>query len=95
MARQQRDFHVQLDDAEKLRLYAQSSVSKYQSLNASLAKAGEEKTVGAEKERDEAKNEAQVARLAAVTTGDAKARAEEVLARVQEALAVVEEARHK
>ena len=60
-----------IDDAEKLRLYAQSTVSKHQALDASLtkaksrskhwereAKASVEKTTGAEKVRDEAKNEA-------------------------------------
>ena len=58
--------------------------------------------MGAEKERDEAKEEAQVARLATVTTGDARAKLEVDLARVKDALtvveeakAVVEEARHK
>ena len=39
MARQHRDFRSQLDDAERLRLYAQSAVSKHQALEASLAKA--------------------------------------------------------
>ena len=48
-----------------------------------------------EKERDEAKQEAKVARLAASTVGDAKARAKEDLARVQEALAAAEEGRRK
>ena len=39
MARQHREFHAQLDDAKKLRLYAQSAVSKHQALDASLSKA--------------------------------------------------------
>ena len=51
------------------------------------AKAGAEKIVGEEKERDLAKKEAQVARLAVVAVGDAKTRVEDDLARVQEALA--------
>ena len=38
MARQYREFQSQLDDVEKLRLYAQSVVSKHQALVASLAK---------------------------------------------------------
>ena len=59
------------------------------------AKAGAEKIAGAEKERDEAKEEAQVARLSAVTAGNAKARAEGDLVRVQDALAVAEEAKYK
>ena len=82
------------------------AVSKHQALDASLAKAksrskhwereakvSAEKIAWAEKERDEAKKKAQVARLATVSTGDAKARAEDDLARVQEALAVAEEAK--
>ena len=97
-----------MDDAEKLQLYAQLAVSKHQDLDTSLAKAksrskhwereakaSAKKIAGAEKERDKAKNEAQVAPLAAVATGDAKARAEDDLARVQEALAVTEKARCK
>ena len=71
MARQHKEFHAPLDDVEKLRLYAQSTISKHQALNASLAKArfwskhwereakaGVEKTAGEEKERDKAKKEA-------------------------------------
>ena len=58
-------------------------------------KAGVEKIAGAEKERDEVKKEAQVARLATVVAGDAKAKANDDLVGVQEALAVVEEARRK
>ena len=49
--------------------------------------------VGAEKERDEAKEEAQVAQLAAVATSDAREKLEGDLARVKDALAVAEEAR--
>ena len=48
-----------------------------------------------EKERDEAKEEAQVTQLVVVAADDAKARAEDDLARVQEAPAVKEEARRK
>ena len=96
MVRQHREFHALLDDAEKLRLYAQSVITKHQALDTSLskaksrskhwdreAKAGAEKIAGAEKERDEAKEEAQVSRLAAVAMGDAKARAKDDLARVK------------
>ena len=49
--------------------------------------------MGAEKERNKAKEEAQVAWLVAVTTGDAKVKAEGDLAKVQDALATTEEAR--
>ena len=45
-------------------------------------KVGAEKITGAEKERDEAKKEAQVAQLAAVATSNAKVRANDDLARV-------------
>ena len=108
MARYNREFHALLDDAEKLQLYAQSAVSKHQALDTSLAKAksrskhwereakaSAKKIAGAKKERDKAKNEAQVASLATVATGDTKARAEDDLARVQEALAIIEKARCK
>ena len=44
--------------------------------------------------RDEAKEEAQAAQLAAIMVGDAKEPVEDELARVQDALTVVEEARH-
>ena len=46
-------------------------------------------------ERGEAKKKAQLARLAAVTAGNAKVLAEDILARVQDALAVEEETRRK
>ena len=48
-----------------------------------------------EKERDEDKEEAQLAQLATVAVGDTKALVEEKLARAQDALKVVEEARWK
>ena len=48
-----------------------------------------------ERERDEAKEEAQIARLATIATGDAKAWTKDDLARVQDALVVAEEARRK
>ena len=53
------------------------------------AKVGVEKIERAKKERDEAKQEAKVARLAAVAAGEAKARVEDDLTRVRDALAVV------
>ena len=54
------------------------------------AKAGTEKIKRAEKEREEAKMEAKVTRLAVTAVGDAKARVEDDVARVLDALAVVE-----
>ena len=84
-----------MEDTEKLRLYAGSATSKHRALEESLSKAkslskhwerkakeGTEKTVGAEKERDKAKEEAQVVRSVVVAVGDAKAKAEGDLARV-------------
>ena len=95
MTRQHSELHLRLGDAEKLRLYAQSTVSKHQALDDALvktkarskhwereAKAGAGKIAGTKNERDEAKEEAQHARLAAVSTGDAKVLVEEKLARV-------------
>ena len=39
MARQHREFQSRLNDAEKLWFYAQSTVSKHQALDSTLAKA--------------------------------------------------------
>ena len=77
MARQHRDLQVRLEDTEKLRLYAGSATSKHRALEETLSKVkswskhwewkakegteGMEKTAGAKKERDEAKEEAQIA----------------------------------
>ena len=100
MARQHRELHHRLGDAKKLRLYAQSVVSKHQALDDALvkakarskhwereAKADAGKTGTAKREKDEAKEEAQFAWLAAVAAGDAKALIEDKLAKVQDALA--------
>ena len=106
MVSQHKELHLLLDDAEKLRRYAQSATSKHNALQEALGKARSkhwerkakediERVTSAERERDEAKEEAQIAWLDAVTTGDAKARAEDHLARVQDALAVAEKARRK
>ena len=104
MARQHKEFRSRLDDAKRLWLYAQSAVSKHQALDASLtkaeskskhwkreAKADAEKIERAEKERDEAKQEAKVSRLAAVAAGEAKARSNDDLTKVRDALAAVKE----
>ena len=55
------------------------------------AKASLEKIERAEKERDEAKQEAKMARLAVTIAGDAKARVKDDLTRVPDALAAGEE----
>ena len=87
---QHRELHYRLDDAEKLQLYAQSTTPKHHALKKSQdkaksqfkhlerkAKKGTEKMKGAKEERNRAREEAQVARIDVVATGDAKARAEE------------------
>ena len=48
-----------------------------------------------EKEKDEAKEETQIAQLATVVVGDARARAEDDLGRVRDTLVVVEEPKCK
>ena len=70
MAHQHKELHLWLDDAEKLRRYAQCAASKHHALEDALdkakgrskhwerkAKEGIERITGAEKERDEAKEE--------------------------------------
>ena len=49
--------------------------------------------MGAEKERDKVKEEAQVTRLAAVAAGDTREKLKGDLARVKDALAIAEEAK--
>ena len=108
MACQHRELYHRLKDAEKLRLYARSFASKHHALEDSLGKAKAkskhwerkakvviERAIATEKERDEAKEEAQVAWLVAVATSDVKAQAKDEMARVQDTLAVTEEARRK
>ena len=93
MARQHREFHLQLEDAVQLRHCVHSATSKNKALDEALGKArarskswewkakeGIEKATRAKKDKDEAKEEAQVAWLAVVTAGDAKARVEVDLA---------------
>ena len=71
MAREHRELHLRLDDAKKLRRYAQSADSKHHTLEDALdktkarskhwerkAKEGVERITGVENERDEAKEEA-------------------------------------
>ena len=71
MALQYMELYLRLDDAEQLRRYAQSTVSKHNALDDALGKAkaksryweqkakeGTERAMGEENERDEAKEEA-------------------------------------
>ena len=55
------------------------------------AKDGAESVIQAERERDEAKQEARVAQLVATTAGDAKARVEVNLTKALNSLAVMEQ----
>ena len=95
IARQHRKLYLRLDDVEQLRHYAQSAVSKNNSLDDTLSKAraksrhwehkakeGTKRATGTKKERDEAKKEAKIAQLAAVIAGDISAWVEDDLARV-------------
>ena len=79
MARQHRELHLQLDEVEKLWCYAQAAASKHHALEDALnktkarskhlewkTKEGIERITSAKKERDEAKEEARIARLAVV-----------------------------
>ena len=106
MVRRYREFQSWLDDVERLWLYAQSTVSKHQTLDAFLAKAESkskhwkqeaktdvEKIKQVEKERDKAKQEAKVANLATIAASEAKARAEDGLARMRDALVAAEKDR--
>ena len=58
-----------------------------------VTKASAGKTWSAERERDEAKEEVHLARLAVVEVGDVKALEEDKLARVQDSLVATNEAR--
>ena len=104
IAFQHREFQSRLDDAEKLRLYAQSAASHHQTLNASLTKAKSsskhwereakdiaENVTRTKKERDDAKQEARAAQLVATTAGDAKARVEVDITKALNSLAATKE----
>ena len=79
MALQHRELYFQLDDDEQLQCYAQSTISKHNSLDDTLGKAkakssywerkakeSTDKATSAKKERDEATEESHIARLAAI-----------------------------
>ena len=105
---QHREFQSQLRDAERLRLYAQSTVSDHRALSASLAetesrsrwwekeaKEGVEKVAQAKAEIDASRHKASMARMDADAARSARMQVESELVRVQNALAVSEEARRK
>ena len=96
MAFQHREFQTQLREAERLRLYTQSTFSNKKALSGSLMEAESnsrhleseaieavEMTVRAEAERDAARNEVAMARLEIVAASSARAQMESKLARVQ------------
>ena len=108
MTYQHQEFQAWLRDAERLRLYAQSTISDHRALSASLAEAesrsrrwekeakeGVEKVARAEADRDAARHEAFMAHMDGDAVGSAKVKVESELARVQNALVVSEEARRK
>ena len=104
MARKHREFRSLLDDAEKLRFYAQSAASLYQTLTVSLAKVeasserwekeardGVTNVIRVEKERDEAKQEARAVQMVATAVGEAKVGVEVDLTKALNSLAATEE----
>ena len=108
MAHHHRKFQSHLDDAEKLRLYAQSAASHQQTLNASLdkvessvehwekeARDGAARVIRAKQERYKAMQEAKAAWLVATSTGDAKARVEVDLTKALNSFAATEEDRRR
>ena len=108
MTYQHREFQSRLRDAERLRLYAQSTVYDHRALSASLAEAesrsrrwekevkeGVEKLARAEAERGATRHEALMALMDVDAAGNARVKMESELAKVQNALAVLEEARRK
>ena len=108
MTYQHREFQSRMRDVERLRLYAQLTVSDHRALSASLAEAdsrsrhweteakeGIVKVARVEAERDTARHEASMARMDADAMGSARVKVESELARVQHALAVSKEDRRK
>ena len=108
MALQHHEFGLRLRDTERLRLFVQAGMAEREMHNASLKKAelacrrleleakeSTERAARAEAERDTARHEAAMAKLA--TEGDVNTRAqiESELARVQSALVLAEEARRR
>ena len=104
MAHRHQEFWSRLDDAKKLRLYAQSVALHHQTLTASLAKAessserwekeardGATSVIRAEKERNEAKQEARVANMIVAEARDTKAKEEVDLTKALKSLAAAEE----
>ena len=108
MALQHHEFELRLRDAERLRLFVQVGMAEREMHNASLKKAemvcrrleleareSAEKATRAEVERDTARHEAVMAKLATDGAVNTRAQIESELARVQSALALAEEARRR
>ena len=104
MDHQHQEFRSYLDDAKKLRLYAQSAALHHQTLTDSLAKAeallerwekevrdGVVSFIRVEKERDEAKQEAREFQLVVAAEGVAKVKVEVNLTKALNSLAAAEE----
>ena len=108
MALQHHEFELRLRDAERLRLYVQSGMAERETQSASLkevestcrrleleAKESFERAARAEAERDVARHEAMMAKLATEGAVNTRAQIESELARVQRALALAENARQR
>ena len=105
MALQHHEFELRLRDAERLRLFVQAGMAEREMQCASLKKSelacrcleleareSAERASWAEAERDTARHEAAMAKLATEGAINTRAQIESELARVQSALVLVEEA---
>ena len=105
---QHREFRTRLREAERLRLYAQSTFSDKKTMSASLmeaeskskrleleAREAVERATHAEAERDVARHEVAMARLEIDATGSTWAQMKTELARVQRSLAASKDPRRK
>ena len=105
MALQHHEFELRLRDAERLRLFVQAGMAEREMQSASLkqaelacrcleleARESAERAARAEAERDTARHEAAMAKLATEGAFNTRAQIESEIARVQNALALAEEA---
>ena len=108
MALQHHEFKLRLRDAERLRLFVQEDMTEWEMHIASLKKAelacrrleleareSAERTARVEAERDMARHEAAMAKLATEGAINTRAQIKSELAQVQSALALAEEARRR
>ena len=108
MALQHHEFELRLRDTERLRLFVQVGMAEWEMQSASLKKAelvfrrleleareSAERAAQAEAERDAARHEAAMAKLATEGAVNTRAQIESELAQVQRALALAEEAHQR